>query len=54
VIDKRKVALREDLRADGILLAPSVYTRVLQQRLVASKWVDVRPGKRDDEEETED
>ena len=54
MIDKRKVALREDLRAECLLLAPSVHTRVLQQRLVASKWVDVRPEKRDDEEEADE
>jgi hypothetical protein len=51
---KRKLEIREGLRMDGILLAPSVYTQAVTQRLVASKWVDVKPEKRDDEEETED
>jgi hypothetical protein len=49
--DKRRVALREDLRAEGILLAPTTHTRIIVQRMAAGKWVDVKSV--DDEESEE-
>jgi len=50
---KTKATLREELKAEGILLAPSVHTRVVEQRLVASKWVDVRSERVEEDEDDE-
>jgi hypothetical protein len=46
-----KVALRERMRADGLLLAPTVSTRVVTQRLAVGKWVDVRNVEDEESEE---
>jgi hypothetical protein len=50
---KAKAALREELKTEGILLAPLVHTRAVVQRLEAGKWMEVR-DKREDEEDGDD
>ena len=49
--DKRKATLAEEMRNDGLLLAPSVSTRLVVQAMKNNKWVDYRV---ESDEETEE
>lgn len=49
--DKRKAALAEEMREMGLLLTPSVSTRLVVQQMKKDKWVDCRV---ESDEESED